>query len=141
MAADADGLLAEPALLQHCEELYKAMMKEAEEQYQDGTTLLVYEGFLTKLVQKLGMPTPYYTYIRRALLRMDCIRQLRRGGGSTPSQWLLVQEPSLVLFQSSRADFVTKTKTDDRLDTIEQQLRDLNRRVTELERFRRSVGG
>ena len=120
--------MAEPALFQHCESVYGAMLAESEVR-EEGQ---VYEGFLTKLVAALRLPNPYYTFVTNALQEMDCIRQLRRGGGSTPSLWLLKQEPTMELF-SEHAGSTSYAKRHDRVAMLEQQLRDLNKRVTELE--------
>lgn len=131
-----------PALYQHCVETYAAMVERSEEQEIDGIQVQVYEGFLTTLIRHgLSLPTPYYSFVTKALQRMDCIRQVRRGGGSTPSVWALVQEPTEDLFINAKADYIQKPNLDRRLDGIEQMLRDLNTRLLELEKFQKRVGG
>jgi hypothetical protein len=108
-----------PAILDHCAVVYKAMAERAEQK----TEGLVYEGFLTNLFRELGINQPYYTHITRRLKNMDCIRQLRRGGGTAPSVWMLLQEPSLALFDGSSGHKAE----------ILQALRDINRRLVTAE--------
>lgn len=83
-----------PALLLHAQRVFEAMLAESSET-SHGT---VYEGFLTKLFETLNLSVPYYSSVTKALKAMDCIRQLHRGGGKSPSRWLLVQEPTNELF-------------------------------------------
>jgi hypothetical protein len=95
------------------------------------TTMVVYEGMFTKLViEDLGLPTPYYTSVRRKLLDMGCIRQLRRGGGTAPSQWELLREPTADLW-----DAIPKAETPSSgIDTqLLQMLSDHGRRIDRLE--------
>jgi transcription termination factor NusB len=95
---------------------------------------VVYEGFLTRLItQQLNLSVPYYTKVRKALLRMGCIRQLRRGGGSSPSQWELSHEPDLDSFLKQEAPKVPKQDKD---EATHQQILALTHRVAELESSR-----
>jgi hypothetical protein len=93
--------------------------------------MVVYEGMLTKLVtEDLGLPVPYYTKVRQFLMAMGCIRQLRRGGGSAPSQWELIREPTIDLWDDL---------TDDEPQTfgpspIEQMIAMQGRRIMRLEK-------
>lgn len=120
-----------PVMFEHCTAVYRAMANEA--QTIDGH--LVWEGFLTTLINdKLNFATPYYTSIRKELTRMACIRQLRRGGSTTPSQWELLGEPTVDLYMHSpqrRSDKQTI------LGSIDQRVVDLTRRVDTLERLLR----
>lgn len=115
---------APPALFEHCQKVYAAMLREAKpldvigedkaEVRRDGDSveivadrkrIMVYEGFLTQLITgKLNLSVPYYTSTRQNLIRMGCIRQLRRGGSTTPSQWELVYEPTLEAFMKNRGN-------------------------------------
>jgi hypothetical protein len=78
-----------PALFEHSCDVYHAMLRVAhkEEYTENGETkyAIVYEGFLTKLITEapLNLAVPYYTTIRRALQKMGCIAQIRRGGSAT----------------------------------------------------------
>jgi hypothetical protein len=76
------------------------MLAESEPLDLDGELHPVWTGYLTHLMRDLGKYGPYYSKIKGDLEEMDCIRQLRRGGGSTPSQWLLVQPPTEVLYST-----------------------------------------
>jgi hypothetical protein len=121
-----------PALFGHCVRVYDAMMAEAHTAEEAGVTIVVWEGFPTKLImEQLKLSTPYYTYSLRALKAMGCARQLRRGGSSTPSQWELIKEPTLAAFQESNVKEPSASEL--RLEAIEQSNRDLNRRMQRLE--------
>jgi hypothetical protein len=84
----------------HCARVYAEMYRQSKRALADGhTTIVVYEGMLTALVtETIGLPVPYYTAVRRKLLDMGCVRQLRRGGGTAPSQWELIKEPTADLW-------------------------------------------
>lgn len=126
-----------PALFEHCVNTYNAMMEEAHAVTTDDLNgkideVIVYEGFLTQLITgKLNLSVPYYTSIRKALIEMGCIRQLRRGGSTTQSQWELIYEPTLEMFlkkqpvkQRSAAPTASQVR-DQRLDELEKQVRGL----------------
>lgn len=133
-----DQLEQMPVLYTRCMQVYNAMAEQAsveslgiEYEDQEG---LVYEGFLTNLItEEVGLSTPYYSKTTQELKRMDCIRQLRRGGSTTPSRWLLVREPTRELFLNMRAGQSKVNKTS-KMAQLEQQVRDLNKRVSTLER-------
>jgi len=99
--------------------------------------MIVYEGFLTTLItSKLNLSVPYYTSVRKALMRMGCIRQLRRGGGTAMSQWELIYEPTLEAFLDQE---VKKPRQPTRLDAANEQIEALINRVSELEEWQESV--
>jgi hypothetical protein len=145
MTSTAPEEHAPPALYDHCVRTYNAMLAEAKKHQvalEKGidrveghdTHVIIYEGFLTQLItQKLNLSVPYYTKIRNALIRMGCVRQLRRGGGSSPSQWELNYEPSLDAFLKQEAPKVPKQ---DKYAALEQQISNLTRRIADLERSR-----
>lgn len=122
------------ALYGHCEAVYKKMEEASVVKTIEGQEVQVYEGFLTKLFNDLDLAVPYYTSVMRELRRMDCVRQLRRGGGNAPSLWLLVQAPVEEMYQAAHAKPIT---TDGRGVTttkqLAQQVRDLNARLSVLE--------
>ncbi len=127
--------VALPTIYEYSVQTYQAMTEQASQEnlgaaYGDEEGL-VYDGFTTKLIRDLGLPTPYYTKVLKELQRMDCIRQLRRGGSTTTSRWLLMQDPTVELFQKMQS---SRKPGGSRLDVVEQQLRDLRVRVTALER-------
>lgn len=111
----------EPALFRHCCTVYEAMNDLAE----DGLHGRTYEGFLTHLFNDLDLSVPYYTMVMKKLKAMDCVRQLVRGGGSAPSQWLLLQEPTMELFNATPAAR--------EMAKMAQIPQDVNRRLSVLE--------
>lgn len=95
-------MAAIPALYEHCRAVFEEMRKEASVQnYGEGTSGLVYEGHLTKLVSRVGLSAPYYTKVTRMLIGMGCAEQVRRGGGAAASRWALLQEPTPELFEAA----------------------------------------
>lgn len=119
---------AAPALLGHCQRVYDQMMLEAEIG-DDGFP--IYTGALTRLFSDLGLSTPYYTHCTQAMMAMDCIRQVRRGGGGQGSVWMLLQEPTEELFKIYAPQ---RTSTENkRVDEGEQQMRIMNSRIAQLE--------
>lgn len=93
-----------PALLGHCKAVYDTMFQRATRVFAEGEPMVLYEGKLTELITKdCNLSMPYYTSVTKALVAMACARQLRRGGGNSLSQWELIQEPTLELFQSMPA--------------------------------------
>jgi hypothetical protein len=93
--------------------------------------IVVYEGFLTQLItQQLNLSVPYYTSVRQALINMGCIKQLRRGGGSSPSQWEMITEPTVEAFMQQRPP---KAPKQDKYSMLQDQLTTLGSRIVELE--------
>jgi hypothetical protein len=131
-----------PTLYRHCQEVYAAMEKEARRQpiVANGETTdmefgMVWEGMTTKLFQRLRLAVPYFSSVTGALKDMGCIQQLRRGGGGSPSQWLIIQAPTEELWNSKNLTEVTKQNRNGgkKKQAITQREKDLNERVTELE--------
>lgn len=119
---------------EHCRDVYEAMVQSGTTEIIDETNVLVYEGYLTRLFTHLGLSVPHYTHVMKVLKQMDCVRQIRRGGGSSASRWLLIQAPSPDLYKSSSNRPSAAKKTS--LSAIQQQLNDLARRVSTLETAR-----
>jgi hypothetical protein len=129
-----------PIVFEHCKTVYDAMDKKAKLVYPDGEApedvlepgvesashpdeMLVWEGMLTALITKeLHFSVPYYSKIRNELMRMGCIRQLRRGGGSSPSQWELICAPTRERFLSDNTDGLPKSADERRLLMLEERL-------------------
>lgn len=129
---------APPALLDHCRKTYAAMLSD-EATRKEGD-IVIYEGFLTHLITgKLSLSVPYYTAVRKQLIRMGCIRQLRRGGGTSPSQYELVYEPTEEAFFRVSARKEPKKQHQDRLEGMEERLQNLTQRLSELEGMLDSV--
>ena len=130
MAEDKEGPV--PALFEQCLILYEAMTDKATmapirpDSDEEG---LVYEGFLTRLItDELHYSNPYYTKLTQRLKAMDCIRQIKRGGSTAMSRWLLVQRPTFEHFSVIASKKTTKPSG--WRDSVDQQIRDLNERLT-----------
>lgn len=99
--------------------------------------IIVYEGFLTQLITgRLNLSVPYYTSVRKSLIRMGCVRQLRRGGGNSPSQWEMIYEPTLEAFLKAQDPKVTKPSKE---GAHNEQILSLSNRIGELEDWQESI--
>jgi hypothetical protein len=110
---------APPRLFEHCSTVYEAMKKVSEPGKIEGRSALVYEGFITQLFQELRLATPYYTEVLKRLKAMHCVRQIARGGGSSPSRWEIVREPNwddFASFEEKRRK--TNTKLGQTMDVV-----------------------
>jgi len=117
-----------PALFEHVSTIYNAMAEGVEED-KDGNK--IWTGFATHLFKEYDLSVPYYTQVMRMLQAMDCLRQLRRGGGTAPSKWLLNQEPSMELFDA--ACQIPGAYRGSKAAQTDQMLRDLSNRLTAVE--------
>jgi hypothetical protein len=88
----------------------------------------VYEGHLTQLFSSLGIANPYYSKIRDALVAQGCMEQLRRGGGSALSKWVLVKPPDEETFRSFME---MKRRPRGKANILEQQLVGLKKMVND----------
>jgi hypothetical protein len=126
-----------PIMYDHCMTVYKRMAGEAVIKEVEGTRMAVWEGFLTGLIQNdLGLAVPYYSAIRAHLVRMGCMKQLRRGGGTSPSQWQVIKPPSKEQFATAEA---SGTALQRRKETHAQQINDLTTRIATLEANERTL--
>jgi hypothetical protein len=119
--------------LDKCIIIYDAMKSASKHITRDGYTGDVYQGKITYLFTEMGIAMPYFTPIMNALKDMGCIQQLRRGGGSSVSEWA-------VFFPPTNAEFKVLAKKSGRIglkqtpaDQTAQQIRDLNKRIVDLE--------
>lgn len=110
----------------HCVSVYNEMSEQAREEPEG----LVYEGHTTKLFAQLALATPYYTTVMDHLKAMGCVEQLRRGGGNSPSRWRLLRQPDEDAFRSIEG--MNRSRSG-KTAALEQQVRDLSRRVTTTE--------
>lgn len=116
-------------LFDHCVTVFQEMEAQARD---EGPVGVIYEGHLTKLFQQLGFSTPHYTSVMTMLKHMGCVEQIRRGGGRAVSRWKMVRIPNEESFRSfEKQNTAPKGKT----AALEQQVRDLTRRVNALERL------
>jgi hypothetical protein len=124
------------ATFQHCCAVYEAMLERSDLARLDHDSQeesRVYTGFTTKLFAEIGLSVPYYSKIMKLLQAMDCVRQLRRGGGPSPSQWVLLQEPTTELF--NRAEVIEKGAQ----APEDQRWKDLNDRMIAQEELMATV--
>jgi hypothetical protein len=142
MSDDETSTLAAPAMYGHICKVYNAMLQRAmQHATEGGVELVVYEGRLVALItEELYFSVPYYTSIMQALKKLGCVRQLRRGGGSSPSQWEMIKEPELDAFLSMMETDPGVARTTGRKGTqaskedfeeVAQQLRDLRAEFAE----------
>jgi hypothetical protein len=115
-----------PRLFDHCCNIFTEMRQEAKPTKVGGEHALVYEGYTTRLFQKLQLPGPYYTSVLQRLQGMGCIRQLSRGGGSSPSRWMLLEDPTIEAFAAAEEPASKPT----RLEILEQRVTDLEQRAS-----------
>ena len=127
---------APPALYSHACAVYQKMYEQSTRKQADGITeMVVYEGMLTKLVtdpDSLNLPVPYYTRIRAKLLGMGCIRQLKRGGGTAPSQWELIREPNFDDWVAAEEVIVSPYQA--QLDHLIAQVQEWGRHISRIEK-------
>lgn len=118
----------------YCVDVYERMKQTAQTlsaQQTGSVEMTVWEGFFTKLItEELNLSVPYYSTVRRELIRMECIRQMRRGGGSSPSQWELLQPPTEELWHSAPPK---RAQTHSKQDATAGQVGDLIKRLERLE--------
>lgn len=119
-----------PALFDHAVRVYETMRQQATKQTVDDKEALVYEGHLTNLFRDLDIANPYYTRIMKVLKGQMCLLQLRRGGGTAMSKWLILEPPNEETF---REIMERRTPTKGKGAVMEQQLRDLKRVVLTLQ--------
>jgi hypothetical protein len=116
------------AMFEHCVRVYAKMNSEAIEIGEQGE--LVWEGHTTALFRELELSSPYYTSVMKMLKGMGCVVQIRRGGGNSVSRWQLNYEPDEAAFNVVDSRLVVRQGS---LAAAQQQIRDLTKRVTELE--------
>jgi hypothetical protein len=121
---------APPKLFEHCSVIYEGMKKTARGVQVEGTYALVYEGYLTRLFADKQLAMPYYTAVMRRLKAMGCVRQLSRGGGSSPSRWELLNEPSFDDFDLIET---VRRENDTQLGQVKGTVKILARRLQALE--------
>jgi hypothetical protein len=121
-------------LFRHCEVIFKEMQSQSTVRVIDGNAeSLVYEGKLVELVtETCGLPVPAYSKATQALKGMGCARQLRRGGGSSGSQWELIMPPTLELFEEYTSQVAPEPEVPEY--ATQQQVLDLGKRMQTIEK-------
>jgi hypothetical protein len=144
-ALEEEEVTAVPALFFHVEKAYKLMLEQSEELMTDdfeGTvgTLVVYKGFITRLItHELSLSAPYYSKIMQALEGMGCVRQIRRGGNTAPSEWEMLTEPTESMFRTYIATPDAVSKPQGKIEMLQDQVNSLVRRVGTLEENQRKI--
>lgn len=126
------------ALYSYCEAVWHAMNEEADE-IDVNENLSLWRGHLTRLFEEQGLGVPRYTAVVTALKDMGCMYQRRRGGGKVPSEWVLVEPPTIELFKQSRG-VATSKRAQKNQTILEQNITDMNKRVANLERALDAAG-
>lgn len=102
----------------------------------DGEMYHVYEGFLSKdMADRLNLSLGTYSPIVNTLKKLECIRNIQRGGGNSPSQWLLIKAPTQQMLLKGKAEPLGLPNGRDsslRLQ-VSQQLSALTTRIETLE--------
>lgn len=119
------------AVYGHCENVYKAMLKESHTITHGGETAVVYEGFLTRLFNDLGLSMPHYSSVMTELKRMGCVEQIKRGGGGGKSQWRMLHAPTVEEFEN--APVTTSLRAQKLQADLYQRVRDIEKRLEDLE--------
>lgn len=124
-----------PSLYGHVQSVYKEMLSQAQNvQTEEGINMTVYEGMLVNLITStLNLSVPYYSKCMNTLKAMGCVKQLRRGGGTSKSQWELLSEPTEAAFKQHIDDKPKAPRKPSKVDMHDQQIRNLTSRVNELE--------
>jgi len=144
MSVKLNDVQSTSALYEHCVLVYDEMSKRAKEKLTielsegDTRTVPVYEGFLTRLFEEVNLSVPYYTQVVRMLKGMECINQIRRGGGTAPSRWILLGEPTAIAYKAAQSKpGVYKGGT---AAQTRQMVLDLNNRIIALEDRLKAAG-
>jgi hypothetical protein len=127
--------MAVPALFDNCVLIYKMM----DEQATDMTEGRMFEGSLTHMFMESELGLPAYGNVMKRLKRMNCVELVRRGGGGTPSRWLLITPPTIDRYEDAAVGTTKSQSAPIRAD-LEQRQRELHRRITQLEEWARSQG-
>lgn len=122
------------AIFGHCCTIYNKMLElSVEESNLEGFTGKVYRGHLTHLFNEANVSLPYYTTIMNILKKMDCVTQLRRGGGTASSVWAILQPPVVETFNSLVEGKTLKNSAKQPVSQVlQQQIRDLHATVSRL---------
>lgn len=116
-----------PAIFNHMAAMYNELESRAEP-HENGT--LKFEGAKTDAFRALGVSQGYYTTIFDSLTEMGCIEQIRRGSGGQGSVILLHHPPE---FDEYVSIYRTRLTRPSPLDTIRQQVKDMQRRLPEID--------
>lgn len=124
------------AIFHHCCTVYAEMDAEASEVMFEGRKAKLYEGFLTKLFQdQLNFSQAYYSQVMAELRRMGCVQSIKRGGGTSPSRWVLLQQPTYEIYINLGGKEYRQggPKSSRNLASMTDMFRDMEAKVTSME--------
>jgi hypothetical protein len=128
---------AMPQMFHHCVLVYNKMHEAANLVDDNGVKRRIWVGYLTKLVNEdCNLAVPYYSGVKNNLVRMGCMIQLQRGGGTHPSTWELIMEPTEDLFLAKG-----KVRTHSKTAQLEGQVEDLHLRIERIEKVLEAFQG
>jgi hypothetical protein len=135
-----------PALYDHALRVYDQMLRESSVEKNDSIIetsdgmppeVTIYTGHLTRLFAALEIANPYYTKIKDALVALNCIVQVRRGGGVATSKWVLLKAPTEELFseyvERKRAPQTKHYQLEQRVKDLTHGFNDVLDRIEKLE--------
>lgn len=116
-------------LIVKCKALYAAMQSEAKETPEGIIWIGPLSTLLNEVAEVIGT-SANYSQVVGALVDMDCIDQIRKGGGRAPSVWRLLREPSM-----SIAHLISRTRNNPgstRSELVDQRISDLGSQLINL---------
>lgn len=116
-----------PTIFNHMERVYDELVSRAA---LDNGGTVKFEGSKVEAFRAVGVSQGYYTQIFESLTEMGCIEQVRRGAGHFGTIMLLHHRPEYEAFSEIYQKRLTKSRP---LDTIQQQLNDMQRRLPEVD--------
>ena len=116
----------EPARFDHARRVLAQMVMEA------GEGNNIWTGNLTDLFKRVNLHVPAYTEVRKLLMACDAIRQVKRGGGGTPSVWSILKDELTLEDLWFAQGEVNKEAA--KPEPVQQRYNDMNSRLKELER-------
>jgi len=131
---DEEGI---PIIYKNCIDTYDLMLKHKSLGTDNGNP--VYRGYLTtELEEYLGISKSQYGRVTRLLVEMGSIYQVKRGAASVPSEWALVERPTIDDYRSSsaalnRRNRISKDHLKQRVSDLSVLIGDLQARMDEME--------
>lgn len=113
-------------LYEQCCKVYDAMLKNS--QPTADTSVRLYRGYTTYLLEQCSYSISNYTPIMRRLRLMGCVKQIVRGGRGVPSEWEVIKPPTRAAFARGGQRWVTQAE---RIDDLEARVTALEDRIEE----------
>src|SRR5438552_16082227 len=83
-----------PTFFGHAIKVYSMLEREAVGVVrEDGTIVRQWTGFFTHTIKDAGFSSAYYSRIKPLLIELGCVTQVRRGGGTAPTVFILNHPP------------------------------------------------